>query len=132
MAQAWGLRLADPSARAGFIEISHVVIGVLILVLTGWRLVLRATHGVPSLPPQENVVLGFAAKLSHGCIILSLIVMSISGLAAWFGIVAPAGMVHRVVQVLVYALVGSHIAAALMHQYVLRDGLLSRIVRPEV
>lgn len=110
-------------------EYLHVGVGALIFALTIWRIVLRSQHGVPSLPRQDNAVIALAARLQQGGLIAVIVLMGVTGIATWLGF-DNARESHSVLQIVLYALVGLHITAALMHQFVLRDGLLTRILRP--
>lgn len=129
MTAVWTDRLGETSRLAAMIEWSHVGIGMLVLLLSAWRVVLRITRGVPPLPAQANPVLSLGARVSQGALIATVLTMSLTGLVAWVGDDDQAATLHRVVQVVLYALIGSHISAALMHHYVLRDGLLTRILK---
>ena len=60
-----------------------------------------------------------------------MIVMPVSGAMAWFGDAGAAAVVHNVSKVLLLLLVILHIVGALAHQFVLRTGLMERMVRAE-
>ena len=58
-------------------------------------------------------------------------VAPITGMAAWFGGVLQAGELHGTVKPVIIVLVGLHIAAALYHQFIKKDGLLLRMKRAQ-
>ena len=51
-------------------------------------------------------------------------------MAAWFGGIDPAAEVHEVLRIVLLALVGAHVLAALWHQFWLKDGLMLRMKQP--
>jgi cytochrome b561 len=55
----------------------------------------------------------------------------ITGMAAWFGGVLQAGELHGTVKPVIIVLVGLHIAAALYHHFIKKDGLLLRMKRAQ-
>ena len=107
----------------------HVSTGIAILVLVLFRLALRWRRGVPALPEGGNPILDRVAGLTHWALYGLLILIPVSGLATWFGGIKDAGEVHEVLFNMAFVLVALHTAAALFHQYVLKDGLIRRITR---
>lgn len=108
----------------------HAVIGLAILFFALCRLVLRFTRGVPPLPREENVVIRIVARLSHWLLYALIIVMPISGAAAWLGGVEPAGDFHVLLVTVLYVVAGIHILGALFEGFVRRSGVLTRMFRP--
>lgn len=109
----------------------HVFGGLAILLLAVWRIMLRITRGVPAPPASESAKLRRLSAASHGLLYLLMIVMPVSGAMAWFGDAGVAAVVHNVSKVLLLLLVVLHIVGALAHQFVLRTGLMARMVRAE-
>ena len=105
----------------------HVFGGIAILALVVWRLVLRAWRGAPPPPASESALMVRAADIGHWAIYAVLIALPLSGLMAWFGGVAIMADAHEVITNALLAVVGLHIAAALWHQFWLKDGLLQRM-----
>ena len=130
----------------------HASIGVSILVLTTLRLFWRAGHPAPVLPiTMKPWELGLA-KLTHLAIYVGLVAIPLTGLlsfahflqrapaladATLFGIipiplltfleVLPTGELHEIGSKLMIVLVLLHVAAALKHQFIDRDNVLSRM-----
>lgn len=108
---------------------AHVWIGVAILVLAGVRLAIRLMRGAPDLPAGGHPLADRIARLTHLALYAVLFLIPISGLLAWFGGLDAAGEVHELLFNLGLGLVILHVAGALYHQFVLRDGLMDRMRR---
>ena len=109
--------------------LGHVVGGALVLGLAIWRLVLRARRGVP--PQSGSSSQKMQAKVVHLGLYALMLLMPISGSVAWFCDVEAAASGHNVMKVILLAFIALHVAGALYHQFVLRDGILTRIRRPQ-
>ncbi len=124
---------------------SHMSGGVLILILMLVRLFVRMRTRHPAPATAGNPLLDRIAWLSHRMFYVAVLGMAGSGLvmalqARLFGIVfgghgsLPPDFwvfslrtVHYVFSRLLMALIALHVAAALFHTLVLRDGLLRRM-----
>ncbi|WP_235512467.1 cytochrome b [Sphingomonas sp. Leaf17] len=128
----------------------HKSIGLTVLVLTAGRVVWRLAHRPPPLPAALSAIERGIAHLTHWVLYALLIVMPVTGWMMvsgaqrrgldWFGLfdvpylpIAPnlSGVGHEAHEVLgwlMLALVGLHVAAALRHHFILRDGVLSRMM----
>ncbi len=109
---------------------SHVIGGILVLAFGIWRLVLRMRRGVPDAPATTPWMQVLAGEAVHYAIYGLLVLVPMSGMAAWFGGVAAAGDAHEVLKTVLIVLVLLHVLAALYHQFYLKDGLLLRMKRP--
>lgn len=109
---------------------AHVVVGFAIGALVLWRILLRATRGVPSAPAEEHALLRMAAHWTHLVLYGLMLLLPISGALAWFGMVEAAAEAHEVMKALLMVLTGLHVVAALWHQFWLKDGLLLRMKQP--
>jgi cytochrome b561 len=109
----------------------HVWIGVLILGLALVRLVLRLVRGAPALPEGGHPVADMIAKLTHLGLYLLIVIIPAAGLAARFGGIEAAGEVHETLFKVLLALTALHVAGTLVHQYVLNDGLIRRMMRAD-
>lgn len=150
IAAAWALgatmeELPRGAPRAAGLDL-HATLGLLLVAALLARLVWRA--GRPRPDPGAGLM-GLAARAMHASLYAVMLVVPLSGLArVWargrdvsvlFGSVdlAPPfaipgggvwGGVHTASAYLLLVLVGLHVAAALWHQFVLRDGLLLRML----
>jgi cytochrome b561 len=131
----------------------HKWAGVSILALSALRLVWRLTHRPPALPPAiEQAMPGWQVKAFHGThhlMYLMFFAVPLLGWAyssakgfpiVWFGVlplpdlVAPNKELAEVLEEAhglaawgLIGLVGLHVAAALKHQFIDKDGLLERM-----
>jgi cytochrome b561 len=128
----------------------HLGVGVGIVLLVFVRLLWRSVYAAPPEPTTLPPALRRLGRLTHGFLYLLLIAVPLMGWANassrdWnvtlFGVVpmpplaptdSPIGHAlgdwHAVFAWVLLALVGLHVAAALFHQFVLRDGTLDRIL----
>ena len=129
---------------------AHKAIGITVLVLTLGRIGWRLGHATPPLPAGTPGWERLAASASHALFYVLLLVLPLSGWAMvsgakrnpldWFGLfpipylpISPslAHQGHEAHEVLGFAMLGLvalHIAAALRHHFLLRDGMLARML----
>lgn len=118
--------LADPG---GFHP--HAMIGMLVFFLTIWRLILRGKRGAPDLPEGGNPLQDTIAVWTHRTLYALLFLVPLSGFVAWnFGVDAAAE-VHGSLFFLALLLIVLHIIGAIYHQYILKDGLIRRMMKAE-
>jgi cytochrome b561 len=79
----------------------------------------------------ESVVQRALAKGTHVGLYALMILMPISGSVAWFGGIDAAAQGHNILKVALLALIALHVAGALWHQFVLKDGLIARMRRAD-
>ncbi|NIZ08565.1 cytochrome b [Pseudooceanicola sp. HF7] len=120
-------QMMEGTATGPGLAIVHIVVGVTVLVLMIARLGLRLTRGAPPLPQEEPGPLKALAGIVHWVFYALLVLIPLSGLAAWFGQVAPAAGAHEVLTTLLWAVIALHVAGALYQQFVLKTGLLRRM-----
>ncbi|MEP6739267.1 MAG: cytochrome b [Caldimonas sp.] len=122
-----------------------IVLGVLIVARIAWRL----GHAAPAWPASMSPLLQRAARVGHRTLYVCMVVMPLAGYIAsnfskhgvrFFGTVLaswgpdwPAAYtffngVHVVTAFVFTALIGGHVAMALKHAFVDRDGSFTRIV----
>lgn len=124
----WG-QVKGQSVTPDFLTYGHIVLGVAILLLAAWRLVLRATHGTPEPPHDDPELMRFGAKAIHALLYLTLFALPISGGVAYFLTLGWMAELHSALTTALLIFAGLHIAAALYHQYVLKDHLLRRMMK---
>jgi cytochrome b561 len=108
----------------------HAYVGIVILLLAIVRLGLRWTRGVPAAPAEEPPLLTLVAKITHGLLYLLLLLMPLTGIAAYYFGAAAAGDLHAdVLKVVLWALLVAHIAGALVHQFYWKTDVLARMTR---
>ncbi|WP_054302394.1 cytochrome b [Gemmobacter sp. LW-1] len=108
----------------------HVAGGIAVLVLALWRIGLQGRRGAPAPAEGGPAILRPLSKLAHAGLYLAMIALAVTGGMAWFGGISVAAEAHEVLKAVLLALIGLHVAGALWHQFVLRDGLMRRMARP--
>lgn len=127
----------------------HKSIGITILLLAFTRVAWRLFDRPPPLPPQPRWLEG-AAALTHWGLYALLFALPLTGWmmsssdghpVSWFGIIQLPDLVmasesleeilhevHETLATSLLVLAGIHVLAALKHQFVDRDGLMSRML----
>jgi cytochrome b561 len=146
LAEGWGFFPRD-IRKAG--QSLHVSLGILLAVVLVVRLLWRGGPG-RRLPPADAGLLGWAARAAHLALYGLLTAQAALGiLFRWaegeplqfFGLFTlPAAFapdrdlarsligLHNIVAWIIIVLAGLHAAAALVHHYALRDGVLRRML----
>ena len=128
----------------------HQTVGFMMLLLVAARLYWRLTHKPPALPVHLPRGQRIASSVMHVTLYLFLLGMPLSGyigLAARgreipvfglfnlphlvprsFDLSANAQSLHYYAQFAMYALVVIHILAALYHHFIMKDGILLRML----
>ncbi len=122
----------------------HKPLGIAILILVIVRLIVRLTRGTPPLPSDLPPLMKFAAHASHWALYALMIAMPLIGwgmLSAAGDPVVVAGIhlpailpmdgamhgllrqAHTWLALVLFALVLAHLAAALFHALIRRDGV---------
>jgi cytochrome b561 len=128
----------------------HKSLGVLAILLLALRLAWRVSNPVPQTPKTGPLWAERAAKLAHGALYLLMLGVPVSGLlmsfangkpVTFFGLFALPPVIgpdkqlkhlfeemHEATANGLLLLVGLHVAAALWHRIVLKDGVLGRML----
>lgn len=109
---------------------AHIWVGVAVLVLMLARIALRLSHGAPAPIPGPKLQ-EMAAKAIHGLFYLLLIAAPLTGLAAWYLKIRPAGEVHELMKPVFIVLIALHIVGALWHKFALKDATMQRMLSSE-
>jgi cytochrome b561 len=107
----------------------HIWVGVAILGLAGVRLATRLGYGAPPAPTGTSPLQARAAEAMHWLFYALLFLVPISGLLAWYVTPAAADL-HGFAKPAFIILTLLHAGAALYHQFVLKDGVLRRMMVP--
>ncbi len=129
MIAAFDHKLETGVAAAGFQARTHIYVGTALLVLVGLRLAVRLMRGVPEADPQTPRHMARAGEMAHLGLYGLLALVPVLGLVAWFRGIDSVGELHVLVMNGLMVLAGLHAAAALFHHYVLKDGLIHRMLR---
>jgi cytochrome b561 len=137
-------KFAAPTAQ---LYDAHKLIGLAILAVVAARLLYRLLHGAPADEPTIEPWQRVVSHITHWTIYALLIVVPLIGWAgvSAFGPVAPFGItlpsllaknddlatllfaVHRAMAIVLALLIGMHVAAALYHYVIRKDGVLNRM-----
>ncbi|OYU49175.1 MAG: cytochrome B [Rhizobiales bacterium PAR1] len=129
---------------------AHKTFGALVLLLVILRIVVRVRRGTPAPEPTLNRLQIIAAEAVHGLIYVLLLMVPVLG---WFGVSAygARGILggfslpevlgkdtllaeiilkyHGVAAIGLLLLIGAHIGAAVLHHFILKDGVVKRMLR---
>lgn len=128
---------------------AHKTFGALVLLLVVLRVIVRLRHGTPAPEASLNRMQVIAAEAVHGLIYLLLLAVPLLG---WLGVSAygargllggfelPALLAkdsvlgeailkyHGYAAIGLAMLIAAHVGAALMHRFVLKDGVMKRML----
>ena len=154
IAYGWWMNHIPARADRFFYRSIHADIGYVVLLLMVLRVIWRAVNPTPALPAGTPGWQRIAAQVSHWSLYVVTIAVAMLGWAHsgartpnysdWFGlfhvpqITSPdkvaAGAYedrHILFAYVLLALIAIHIAAAIWHHFVRRDGVTTRMVRGE-
>ena len=125
------------------ILVLHMSGGMFVLVLMILRVIIRRWSARPANATTGSPVLDRLASIAHGGLYVIVFLMIASGwLTGWFISSAflphgeplpdtlaalPSFRAHAALATLLTILIAAHVAAALYHQFVLKDGLFRRV-----
>jgi cytochrome b561 len=107
----------------------HIAVGIAFLGSMLWRLVLRRTVGSPPAAKQHPALQTLAAAV-HAGFYIDLIGAALVGLAAYFWLPQLAGLHRLMVRPILSILFVLHVIGALWHWLVVRDDVMTRMLRP--
>ena len=129
MGRALDARLeGTPATNLGINPQIHVWVGVTVLLLTLIRLALRQTRGVPE--AGGTGLMKLAATWGHRLLYALMILVPLMGGLTWFGRIEATGDIHALLANALMIVAGGHALMAIYHQFIVRDGLLTRMTRP--
>ena len=146
---AWYFETLDTGDQRTALLGIHKSVGTVILLLAAFRLAWRGFHPAPGYTRPQPAWQRLAAGLTHALLYALMVLMPVTGYVAdaararptaFFGLFEIPRLVpldrklsfyaqtaHDYAQYALYALIAAHVAAALYHQLILRDGLLGRM-----
>lgn len=127
-----GAEAAMDSIRQGAVVgfVPHVALGLAVLLLVAIRVMVRLSHGVPAAPGVPGSLAVRAAEWGHRLIYVLMVAVPLGGVSVWF-LGLDVGEFHGLAANILMLVVLGHAVMALYHQYVLKDGLLRRMMRAE-
>ena len=131
MSEAWRTFERTGTTTVTTMAWAHIIGGSLVLALVAWRLILRFTRGAPGAPEGLSPLVKLAGEAGHWALYALMVAMPVTGLMAWFGgITSVSGLHAELLKVILWVVIITHIAAALWHQFIRKDGLLLRMRKP--
>lgn len=130
MSEAWRAVSNGTVPVVGALVWGHIIGGIAVLMLALWRLALRNSRTAPEVPPGP-VAIQWLGRITHIALYVLLVLIPMSGIVAWFGGVEAAAEAHELMKNLLIALVVLHVAGALYHQFIVKDGLMDRMRTPQ-
>jgi cytochrome b561 len=125
--EAWEA-IEDGATAPSFVP--HVAFGMAILALVVLRLIVRLRRGVPEAPGIPGSLQVRVADWGHRLIYLLMIAVPLGGMSIWFGGM-DNGDIHGFFANVLMIVVLGHAVMSLYHHYVLKDGLIRRMMKPE-
>jgi cytochrome b561 len=110
----------------GFVP--HVAFGLSILTLVVVRILVRLSRGAPAAPGVPGSLSVLAADWGHRLLYLLMIAVPLGGASVFF-LGLEVGEIHGLAANVLMLVVLGHALMALYHQYVLKDGLLRRMMK---
>lgn len=110
--------------------VPHVILGLAILALVVVRGLVRLGRGAPAAPGFPGSAAVRAADWGHRLLYLLMIAVPLGGFSTWF-LGLDVGEAHELGANLLMLVILGHALIALYHQYILKDGLLRRMMRAE-
>jgi len=107
----------------------HIGVGLVILVLMLARLALRRIDRVPP-APKQLLALEWLARAVHAGLYIDLIGAPIVGLIAYLWLPELAGLHKLMARQILVVLFALHFAGAIWHWLVVRDDVMTRMIRP--
>ena len=146
LAETWGF---FPKANRDLLITGHISFGLVLAALIVLRILWRLTFGRKSFETGQDLV-GYIARMMHRALYVLIVAeVALGFLTRWtdnqalsfFGLLIPSPFgtfskaaggfvdeIHDVNAWLIMVLVGGHTLAALGHHYLLKDGVLRRML----
>lgn len=108
----------------------HAILGLSVFALVLLRLAVRRRHGAPAPVPGGSALIEAAALWGHRLLYALMILTPLGGALTWFGGIEALGEGHELLGNALLLVAFGHALAAIAHQVLLRDGTLTRMLRP--
>ncbi len=105
----------------------HGILGLTVFFLMLFRLALRLFRGAPPPPEADPAWQKRVAEITHWALYALAIATPWSGGFAFYLRWEEAADVHELLKTLLLITAAAHTAAALYHQFILKDGLMARM-----
>jgi cytochrome b561 len=109
----------------------HIAIGLAVLALGIWRLAIRLRRGAPAAPAGTSGLQETVARITHVLLYVLMIGLPVGGLLAWALESETFAEAHVLGKSVLMILVILHILGAVYNQWVLKNGLIRRMMKAE-
>ena len=114
-------------ALTGFTPTWHIWAGSVLLGLVVARIVVRLITGAP-VQAGAPTLAARAAEAGHWVLYALMLAVPLLGAITWFGKFDSTGGLHVLVMNVLMVVILGHAAMAIFHHYVLKDGLLKKMI----
>lgn len=126
MGRAFRQHLNDSNTGYNLVASLHVYVGLAVIALVVIRIIVRFTSHKTT--AKSKSAIDRASRIVHECLYLLMFLVPVFGAIAWYLGIHFMGDVHEITMNIMMTLVMLHAAAALFHQYVLKDGTLLKML----
>lgn len=109
----------------------HVFLGLAVLTFVILRIGVRLHRGAPPTNPDTSPAMAAAALWGHRLLYLLMVLTPVLGIITWSRGIESVGEAHEVFGTALFLVAIGHALVALWHQYVQKDGVLLRMVKPK-
>jgi cytochrome b561 len=121
-------KMMEGGAVTGWTPAIHVYVGVAVLALVAIRLLVRLMLGAPA-PAHGGTLLDKLGEWSHWVLYALMLVVPALGALSWYAMIDQTASLHVLTMNGMMILIGLHSAAALFHQFIMKDRLLLRMMK---
>ncbi|MGF0539595.1 cytochrome b [Agrobacterium sp. ES01] len=108
----------------------HAYVGIAVLCLAILRLLLRLFQGGPSVPANEPPLAKIAAKVTHVTFYLLFFLLPLTGIGRYYFGNETAGELHGgPLKLVLWALIVLHILAVLVHHFIWKTDVATRMTK---
>ncbi len=129
MHQAFDDRLASGVTPGPSDGTLHTIMGGLAFFLIVVRVIVRVSQGAPEAVEGSSDMAAKAAHWGHLLLYVLMVSVPIGGMIAWFRGIEIVGDVHGIVGKALILIALGHAGMAIYHQFRLKDGTLTRMLR---
>ncbi|MCV6591342.1 MAG: cytochrome b/b6 domain-containing protein [Silicimonas sp.] len=107
----------------------HTIFGGMAFALILIRVIVRLRQGAPT--PHGSPLVVAAATWGHRVLYLLMLMVPAMGAATWYGHIEPLGDPHEILGKALMIVALGHALVALAHHFLLKDGTLTKMLKPE-
>ena len=126
MGRAFRQHLDDSNTGYNLVASLHVYVGLAVIALVVIRIIVRVLS--KKAKTASTNLIDRVSRIVHEILYLLMFLVPVFGATAWYVGIHFMGDVHEIAMNIMMTLVLLHAAAALFHQYVLKDGTLLKML----